>query len=117
MRSAPELLQDYHRLPADRPATVADLIDLLNSLLDPSTVRQLMNLDGMPAYLIVDEKLLSQWLGESVKTIQNWRMKKGSGPKYVKKTGRVGYRVGDVRDWLKERTVESTDESFNRLGK
>lgn len=117
MRSMPEVLQHYLRQQPHKPATIADLVVLLESLLDPSAIRQLMNLDGMPNSLIIDDKLLSNWLGESVKTIQNWRMKRGYGPKFVKKTGKVGYRVGDVRDWLKSRTVESTDEFFTRLGR
>lgn len=116
VRTALELLQHYQQQHPDTPATVADLAALLHSLLDPSAIREIMNLDGMPSSLIINEQLLADWIGDSISTIQKWRTKK-EGPKYVKKVGSIGYRVGDVRDWLEERTVKSTDESFARLGR
>lgn len=43
-----------------------------------------------------DERVLSEWWGVSVKTLQNWRSM-GEGPKYIKfRNGIVRYRREEV---------------------
>jgi hypothetical protein len=43
-----------------------------------------------------DEKMLSEWWGVSVKTLQNWRSM-GEGPKYIKfRNGIVRYRREEI---------------------
>ncbi|WP_342319456.1 helix-turn-helix domain-containing protein [Corynebacterium mayonis] len=67
----------------------------------------------------------AEFLGISVKTLNNWRVK-GRGPAYVKyagaidglgrQRGSVAYRLGDLREFVAEHRVGTTssDESVSR---
>lgn len=45
---------------------------------------------------------LSEFLGVSPRTIENWRLR-GGGPKYVMVGGRPRYQPETVQEWLKSR--------------
>lgn len=42
--------------------------------------------------------------------MNKWRVD-GIGPKFISKAKHVAYRVGDVRDWIASRTVQSTTQA------
>lgn len=45
----------------------------------------------------------------SVRTLQNWRNLQ-QGPKFMKAGGKVLYRISDIDEWEKKRTVNGTCE-------
>lgn len=57
---------------------------------------------------LVNEKEAAQFLGYTVRALQNWRVR-GGGPKFVKVSARsVRYRVSDLGEWVDARIVNST---------
>lgn len=53
--------------------------------------------------LILGTPEAAEMLGVSSKTLENWRSI-GTGPKFLKiGTRQVGYRIGDLRDWVSAR--------------
>lgn len=63
----------------------------------------------------INEDLLSEWIGVPTSSLQKWRVNE-DGPKFLKKKN-VTYRVGDVRDWIKKRTVGSVAEGHMKEAK
>jgi predicted site-specific integrase-resolvase len=45
----------------------------------------------------------------SVRTLANWRSA-GISPPFTKVGGRIMYRLSDIEDWERKRTVESTSQ-------
>jgi predicted DNA-binding transcriptional regulator AlpA len=57
---------------------------------------------------LVNEKEAAQFLGYTVRALQNWRLR-GGGPDFVKVSSRsVRYRVSDLSQWVDSRIVNST---------
>ena len=106
-----ELLFKLQNLPPDTPITVKHLVAILSSLQAPQTV----SIDSH-AYStwdkdkLIDTATLSEWIGETTSSLYKWRYE-GKGPKYISKPRYIAYRVGDVRGWIKSRTVQSTTEA------
>jgi predicted DNA-binding transcriptional regulator AlpA len=50
---------------------------------------------------------LPKYIGIARQTLARWRHE-GFGPPHVKLGGRIAYRTGDVRDWLKSYTRRNT---------
>ena len=106
-----ELLYILRSLPADKPMTVEEVVNLVSAL-QPSRTEP----DHQAAYStwdndkLIDTETLAEWIGEQPKLLRQWRMD-GVGPKYISKPKHVSYRVGDVRNWLMSRTVLSTTQA------
>lgn len=65
-----------------------------------------------PAYFdrLVNEKEAAEFLGYTVRALQNWRIR-GGGPKFVKVSSRsVRYRFRDLLEWSESKLVSSTSE-------
>jgi predicted DNA-binding transcriptional regulator AlpA len=59
---------------------------------------------------LMDEREAAEFLGYSVRALQNWRVR-GGGPKFVKVSARsVRYRRRDLIAWIDALTVSSTSE-------
>jgi hypothetical protein len=115
-----EFLFKLQNLPPDTVLTATHLAALLE-VLKPATLHaqaQVVegNYDTYPNSKIISEDEVGDWIGESTSTLQKWRVS-GKGPKFIKKPKNVGYRVGDVKDWLDTLTVSSTAESHVRLSR
>lgn len=66
-----------------------------------------------PAYFdrLVNEKEAAEFLGYTVRALQNWRIR-GGGPKFVKVSARsVRYRFRDLLAWSESLLVSSTSEA------
>ena len=106
-----ELEYKLKNLPPNTPITAEHIIAILGALQAPQTIS---NQPG--AYStwdneqLINPEILSQWIGESTNRLKQWRFD-GVGPKFVSKAKHVSYKVGDVRDWLNSRTVQSTTEA------
>ena len=77
----------------------------------------LTNLKTDPIYInrLVDEKEAAQFLGYSVRALQNWRVR-GGGPRFVKVSARsIRYRFCDLLEWSESKLVSSTSEVANDL--
>ena len=59
---------------------------------------------------LFDEKPASDYLGLSVRTLQTWRLK-GGGPVFCKLGSRVKYRLSDLDDFIRARTMAHTSEA------
>lgn len=60
---------------------------------------------------LVNERAAADFLGYSIRALQNWRVR-GGGPQFVKVSARsVRYRVRDLVAWSEERLVSSTSET------
>ena len=109
--SPSELLYKLKNLPANAPVTAEHIIAILGSLQAPQVVS---NQEG--AYSTWDKEkqinteTLSEWIGEQPNRLKQWRYD-GHGPKFLKKDKHVTYKVGDVRDWIASRTVQSTTQA------
>lgn len=106
-----ELLFKLKNMPADTPITAEHIIAILGALQAPQTIS---NQPG--AYSTwdndkyIDTETLADWIGEPTERLKKWRLD-GLGPKFVKKPKHIAYRVGDVRDWMNSRTVQSTSQA------
>ena len=120
--SPDEFMFKLQNLPPDTLLTAKHLAALLE-VLKPTALNATAqvvdgNFDTYPNSKIIGESELGDWIGEAISTLQKWRVS-GKGPKFIKKPKNIGYRVGDVREWLDSLTVSSTSEShvrLNRLG-
>jgi len=66
-----------------------------------------------PAYYdrLINEKEAAEFLGYTVRALQNWRIR-GGGPKFVKVSARsVRYRFRDLLAWSESLLVSSTSEA------
>lgn len=70
----------------------------------------IQNLDKLPADKLLTEKHLAFLLEVSLSKLQKDRVA-GNPPPYVKVRGAVRYRIGDYRDYVRERTVRSTAQA------
>ena len=59
---------------------------------------------------LIDTEILALWIDEAATRLRKWRLT-GAGPKFVSKSKHVAYKVGDVRDWINSRTVQSTTQA------
>lgn len=108
-----EVFFKLKNLPANAPITAEHIIAILGSLQAPQTVSATA---GAGAYStwdndkLIDTDTLSEWIGEIPGRLKKWRVD-GIGPKFISKAKHVAYRVGDVRDWIASRTVQSTTQA------
>jgi predicted DNA-binding transcriptional regulator AlpA len=59
---------------------------------------------------LIDEYEAADFLGFSVRALQNWRVR-GGGPRFVKVSGRsVRYRRRDLIDWAERNLRSSTSD-------
>lgn len=106
-----ELLFKLKNMPADTPITAEHIIAILGAMQAPQTVS-----NNPGAYSTwdndkyIDTETLAEWIGEPTERLKKWRLD-GLGPKFVKKPKHIAYRVGDVRDWMNSRTVQSTSQA------
>lgn len=56
------------------------------------------------------ESQVAELLGLSPRTLQAWRYRGGHTPQFIKVGRAVRYRLGDVKDWLRERQRRSTSD-------
>lgn len=102
-----EAIYRIKQLPKETPLTAEHVLAILE------WAEKSRQAPTEPDKKLLDENQLAQWLGESVSSIQKWRVS-GKGPKFIKKPKGVAYRVEDVEKWLEERTVSSTSEATMR---
>ncbi|WP_428147018.1 hypothetical protein [Delftia acidovorans] len=106
-----ELLFKLKNLPSETPITAEHIIAILGSLQAPQTVNhQAGAYSTWDNDKLIDTETLSEWIGEIPSRLKKWRVD-GVGPKFISKAKHVAYRVGDVRDWLASRTVQSTTQA------
>jgi predicted DNA-binding transcriptional regulator AlpA len=59
---------------------------------------------------LIAERQAAEFLGYSVRALQNWRVR-GGGPRFVKVSGRsVRYRRRDLIEWVERRLRWNTSE-------
>lgn len=98
-------------LPPNTPITAEHIIAILGALQAPQVIT-----NNAGAYStwdndkLINTETLSEWVGETPNRLKQWRYD-GIGPKFISKAKHVAYRVGDVREWLKSRTVQSTTQA------
>ena len=64
---------------------------------------------GLKEYL-TPEEVVTRYQGQiSVRTLANWRSS-GVSPPFVKVGGRILYRIKDLLEWERKRTVDSTSK-------
>lgn len=106
-----ELEYKLKNLPPNTPITAEHIIAILGALQAPQVIS-----NNAGAYStwdndkLIDTETLAEWIGEIPNRLKKWRVD-GLGPKFISKSKHVAYRVGDVRDWLKSRTVQSTTQA------
>ena len=106
-----ELEYKLKNLPPNTPITAEHIISILAALQAPQVIS-----NNAGAYStwdndkLIDTETLGEWLGQIPSRLKKWRVD-GEGPKFIKSSKSVAYRVGDVRDWLKSRTVQSTTQA------
>lgn len=60
---------------------------------------------------LIDEREAAQFLGYTVRALQNWRVR-GGGPRFVKVSARsIRYRRRDLIEWAEALLVTSTSEA------
>lgn len=68
-----------------------------------------------PDYInkMINEQIAAEYIGHSVRALQNWRVR-GGGPKFIKVSGRsIRYRRLDLNEWANSKLVSSTSEVAN----
>jgi len=73
------------------------------------------NLKYDPDYLtrMINEHEAADYIGHSVRSLQNWRVR-GGGPKFIKVSGRsIRYRRSELNEWANSKLVSSTSEAAN----
>ena len=109
----PKILFSLKRLPQDDPATVGQLVAVVEALAYRSEPPQEFTPTTFAPDQLITTEELAGWIRESVYTVQQWRVS-GKGPKFVRKPKHVAYRVRDVQDWLDSQRVSSTSENDMR---
>jgi len=62
---------------------------------------------------LIGEHEAADYIGHSVRSLQNWRVR-GGGPKFVKISSRsIRYRFSDLNEWIESKLVSSTSEVVN----
>ena len=62
-------------------------------------------------HALINEKAAAEFLGLSVRTVQDYRQR-GGGPRYIVISSRcLRYRRADLRDWAEERLRVSTSDA------
>lgn len=100
------LIEILKELPSEQPITNSTLIQLLEA----SNNIQNESYSTWDREKLIDEATLSKWINKNIQTLRNWRCY-GKGPKFVKDSRTVNYRVGTVLDWIKSREVNSTTQA------
>lgn len=59
---------------------------------------------------LLKEEQVAELLRMSKRTLQSWRYKGGHTPRFIKVGRSVRYRLGDVKEWLRERRRRSTSD-------
>lgn len=106
-----ELEYKLKSLPQNAPITAEHIIAILGALQAPQVITN--NAGAYSSWdndKLIDTETLGEWLGQIPSRLKKWRVD-GEGPKFVKGSKSVAYRVGDVRDWIKSRTVQSTTQA------
>lgn len=106
-----DFLSQLGNLPPDTPLTAHHLISIL-SILANDTIKDAEDkpISSYDREDIITEKVLAKWINKNVQTLRNWRGE-GKGPKFIKDSRNVNYRVGTVIDWIKSREVQSTTQA------
>lgn len=66
--------------------------------------------DSINLNRLINEKEAAEFLGYTVRALQNWRIR-GGGPKFIKVSSRsVRYRFRDLLEWSESKLVSSTSE-------
>lgn len=61
---------------------------------------------------LINEREAGEFLGYSIRTLQNWRVR-GGGPKFVKVSARsVRYRRRDLNEWIDAHLRANTSEDL-----
>ena len=61
---------------------------------------------------LIDETKAAEFLGHSIRTLQNWRIR-GGGPRFVKVSARsIRYRRCDLNEWINSRIVANTSQEI-----
>lgn len=106
-----EVFFKLKNLPADTPITAEHIIAILGSLQAPQIIaKQDASYSTWDNDKLINTETLSEWIGEIPSRLNKWRVD-GIGPKFISKARHVAYRVGDVRDWIASRTVQSTTQA------
>lgn len=106
-----ELLYKLKSLPTDTPITAEHIVAILGSLQAPQTVtKQDASYSTWDNDKLINTETLAEWIGEIPSRLNKWRVD-GIGPKFISKARHVAYRVGDVREWIASRTVQSTTQA------
>ncbi|ACT51330.1 helix-turn-helix transcriptional regulator [Methylovorus glucosotrophus] len=106
-----DFLGQLNQLPPDTPITAQHLIAIL-SILANDTIKDAEEkpYSSLDREDVITEEVLAKWINKNVQTLRNWRGE-GKGPKFIKDSRSVNYRVGTVMDWLKSREVQSTTQA------
>lgn len=106
-----ELEYKLKSLPPNTPITAEHIIAIFGALQAPQVITS--NAGAYSTWdndKLINPETLAEWIGEIPGRLAKWRVD-GLGPKFISKAKHVAYRVGDVRDWLKSRTVQSTTQA------
>jgi predicted DNA-binding transcriptional regulator AlpA len=64
---------------------------------------------------LVKEREAANFLGYTVRALQNWRVR-GGGPKFVKVSSRsVRYRMSDLSEWVDARVISKNPQRTRPL--
>ena len=106
-----EILFKLKNLPSDTPITAEHIIAILGALQAPQiTSKQDASYSTWDNDKLINTETLAEWIGEIPSRLNKWRVD-GVGPKFISKAKHIAYRVGDVRDWIASRTVQSTTQA------
>jgi predicted DNA-binding transcriptional regulator AlpA len=63
---------------------------------------------------LINENEAAQFLGYTVRALQNWRVR-GGGPRFVRVSSRsIRYRRRDLIEWAEQRLLSSTSQAVGR---
>lgn len=106
-----ELFFKMKNLPADTAITAEHIIAILGAMQAPQIIaKQDASYSTWDNDKLINTDTLAEWIGEIPSRLKKWRVD-GIGPKFISKAKHVAYRVGDVRDWIASRTVQSTTQA------
>lgn len=108
-----ELLFKLGNLDPDTPLTAKDLIAVIEALKPVKSEKQTRVMD---TDAVLSTEQVADWIGESVHTLEKWRVI-GGGPKFIKKPKNIGYKSSEVKKWLDNLTVSSTAEFRTKIRK
>jgi hypothetical protein len=99
-----DLIQNLKAMPPETNLPIKSILTMLESVKQETHEPKYSTWDSEK---LINESEVAKWLNKNIQTLRNWRVD-GKGPKFIKDSRSINYRVYTVKEWIKSKEVQST---------